>query len=265
MIPFLIRPRALAEKMRRAVLLARARTEGLTPLTRDELSRIESLGDNCEIGAVLALLGYHHGGLFKWANNPPDALLKALMDDLRNLYRFENLTPFTRSMVKDNAYGVAFHSGMNSKAGAFAKSDEARRVVHCGEIGKIQHLRARFMHRAAMGGAVFVIKRNVGLAPALLDAIERELLRLGGGKRFALLEVRVANTRHLPGTVDRLSELRFAGYVRGFADYERAMSVNDLTGWARILKWVLQASPAPHWDRTAVEDTSQGEMFVSIR
>jgi ribosomal protein S18 acetylase RimI-like enzyme len=107
-----------------------------------------------------------------------------------------------------------------------------------------------------MGGAVFVVKCNAGLAPALLDAIERELLRLGGGKGFALLEVRESNSLHLQGTVERFSARRFAGYVRGFADYERAMNVKDPAGWARILKWVLEASPAPHWDRTAIEDAS---------
>src|ERR1700733_6941101 len=160
-----IRPRVLIERMRRATLLARARAEGFVPLTRDELSRIESLGDNCEIGAVLELLGYSHGGLFKWANNPPEALLKALADDMRNLYRFENLAPYNRAMVTDNAYGMAFHSCMQSKAGAFAQNDNTRRDVHRGETGKIHHLRARFLRRAKMGGAVYVIKRNSGLDP----------------------------------------------------------------------------------------------------
>lgn len=244
--------------MRRAVLLVRARADGFTPLTCDDRSRIESLGDNCEIGAVLELLGCTHGGLFKWANNPPEALLKALTDDMRNLYRFENLTPYNQEMVTDNVYGVAFHSRMRSKAGAFVQSDEVRRAIHRGETGKIRHLQERFLRRAAMGGVLYVIKCNAGINPLLLDAIERELLRLGGNKHFVLLEARLADHAHHRGAVERLSTRRFVGYVRGFADYRQAMSVKDPAGWARILKLTLDASPAPGWDRSVVEDSSAG-------
>ena len=55
------------------------------------LSRIESLGDNCELGFVLRRLGSEEGMLFRWASMQPESLLATLRADFERFYEFDDL------------------------------------------------------------------------------------------------------------------------------------------------------------------------------
>jgi hypothetical protein len=61
--------------------------------------RIESLGDNCELGFVLRHLGVEAGSLFRWAAMKPEQLLMKLRADFDGMYEFANLSPLRPAMV----------------------------------------------------------------------------------------------------------------------------------------------------------------------
>lgn len=221
----------------------------------DQLLRIESLGDNCELGFVLGNLGCKAGSVFRWASMRADQLLSKLRADFAGMYEFDNLSPLRPAMVLDSRYGIGWHTEMKSEpvAGslAFRDDEETRRRIHLKEMRKVQYLVSKFIARIRLGGILFVVKSNDGIDPATVDGIHEQLRRLSGGAEFALLEVRSTDDATAVGTVSRVRPGLLRGYVTRFAPYERANEV-DMPAWTSILAGALELFPCPQWqDRLA--------------
>lgn len=114
------------------------------PIGPDQLLRMESLGDNCELGFVLGNLGCKAGSVFRWASMKPDRLLSKLRADFAGMYEFDNLSPLRPAMVLDSRYGIGWHTELKSEpvAGrlAFRDDEENRRRIHLKEMRKVQYL-----------------------------------------------------------------------------------------------------------------------------
>lgn len=223
---------------------------GAGVLGGDQLARIESLGDNCELGFVLRRLGHNSGSLFRWASMKPPQLLAMLRADLTGIYEFDELEPLRLSMVLDRRYGVGWHTDMaialEDGRLAFQQSRKARRAVHRQEGRKIDYLTAKLRSRARCGGVVFVIKSNPGIDRDIVGAIRNELVRLCEGSPSTLLEVSSTDNPALVGTVQPATDGLLRGFVRAFAPYERA-DEGDTEVWASLLEQALELSPCPDW------------------
>ncbi|MBK3734780.1 hypothetical protein GAY29_17055 [Azospirillum brasilense] len=218
----------------------------------DDLLRFESLGDNCEFGFVLRRLSCEAGSLFRWTSMKPDQLLAKLRANFDGMYRFENLSPLRTGMVLDSAYGIGWHSDMKSDVTGgrlvFRDDEATRRALHRRETRKIQYLQAKFTARAAMGGVIFVVKSNPGIAPATIDGLYEALTALAGHDDFALLEVQATDDPARIGSVDWQRPGLMRGYVTRFAPYHRADDI-DAAAWFSIVQGALSLFPCHDWAR----------------
>ncbi|KAA0687713.1 hypothetical protein [Azospirillum brasilense] len=218
----------------------------------DDLLRFESLGDNCEFGFVLRRLSCEAGSLFRWASMKPDQLLTKLRANFEGMYRFENLSPLRTGMVLDSAYGIGWHSDMKSDMTggrlAFRDDEATRRALHRRETRKIQYLQAKFTARAALGGVIFVVKSNPGIAPATIDGLYEALAALAGHDDFALLEVQATDDPARIGRVDWQRPGLMRGYVTRFAPYHQADDI-DAAAWFAIVQGALRLFPCHDWEQ----------------
>lgn len=234
----------------------------------DQLLRIESLGDNCELGFVLGNLGCKAGSVFRWASMRPDQLLAKLRADFAGMYEFDNLSPLRPAMVMDRRYGIGWHTELKSEpvggSLAFRDDEETRRRIHLKEMRKVQYLVSKFIARIRLGGVLFVVKSNAGIDPATVDGIHGQLRRLSGNAEFALLEVRSTDEAPMVGTVGWVRPGLLRGFVPRFAPYERADDV-DMPAWTSILAGALELFPCPQWsDRLASLDVSSAGAAIHL-
>jgi hypothetical protein len=220
-------------------------------LPPDQLLRIESLGDNCEPGFVLRKLGCEAGSLFRWARVTPDQLLAVLRADFDGIYEFAGLTPLYHDMVKDKRYGIGWHTEMRSAVAAdgrwrFIGDETARQKIYRQEIEKIRYLTSKFISHAQLGGIIFVLKCNAGIATDVLYAILASLARIAAGNRFALLEIRASDDPAQVGTVTQERPDLLRGYISRFAPYEHADDI-DMAAWTKIFSQAFQLFPCPDW------------------
>jgi Putative papain-like cysteine peptidase (DUF1796) len=221
------------------------------PLPPDQLLRIESLGDNCEPGFVLRKLGCEAGSLFRWARVTPDQLLAVLRADFEGIYEFAGLTPLYLDMVKDKRYGIGWHTEMRSAVAddgrwRFVGDDTVRQKIYRQEIEKIRYLASKFISHTQLGGIIFVLKCNAGIATDVLYAILASLARIAAGNRFALLEIRASDDPAQIGTVTQERPDLLRGYISRFAPYEHADDI-DMAAWTKILAQAFQLFPCPDW------------------
>nr|WP_246500467.1 hypothetical protein [Azospirillum rugosum] len=214
--------------------------------------RFESLGDNCEFGFVLRRHACEAGSLFRWAAMKPDQLLSLLRANFTDFYRFENLAPLRTNMVLDAPYGIGWHTDLKSEVASgrlHYRDDEAtRRKLHRKEVRKLQYLLSKFAARLRLGGVIYVLKSNGGIAPDTVDGILDELTALAGHTDFALLEVQASDDPARIGTVERRGPQRLRGYVSRFAAYQKADDV-DAEAWTRIMDGARHLYPCPDWSR----------------
>lgn len=219
-------------------------------LRSEQILRIESLGDNCELGFVLRELGCEAGSLFRWARVTPELLLAVLRAGFAGIYDYAGLTPIGRDMVDDGRYGIGWHTQMRSVETdgkrRFVAEDEARRKIYLREIRKIRYLIAKFTARVKLGGIVFVIKSNDGLAETTIRALLETLTAMAEGAPFVLLEMRQSDDPAEIGTVAQRTPQWLAGYVSRHAPYDHADEV-DLEAWCKVLAATFALFPCPDW------------------
>jgi len=196
-----------------------------------DLEKFESLGDNCELGFVQRFSGVEAGGLLRWAIVPPEALISAIRGNFEQVFEYENLTPSAPDMVRDEKYGLAFHTQMHSQNGIFHDTEEKRREIHAGEKQKIDYMAEKLRGLLRTGEKIFVYKRNVGVDAETALEIGRAISEKGPGK---LLYVTTLGNQPI-GTVRCVSENLFEGRIDRFADYAKADDVSQQV-WGQILK-----------------------------
>ena len=224
-----------------------------------DIGRLESFGDNCELGFVMRRLGWEGGSLFRWASISPESLLATMRADFARLYEFADLVPIRLNMVRDTRYGTAWHSEMRAELrdGRWAyRHDEAeRRVIHRQESAKRAHLLAKLRRKFEHPNPVFVIKCNAGIDPAVLEGIHYQLYRLAHSTDFTLLEMSADPAR--AGTVERVDRTRLRGFVTRFASHDDAEAGDD-EAWREVLAQSMAQAPALQPSARATHQTSDG-------
>jgi len=213
---------------------------------QESLNRFESLGDNCELGLVLRALGNENGGFFRWTLCPLESLVKLISDDFANVYRFENLVPHSPIMVRDEAYGLAFHSHMKSTDQdgvlSYLETDEGRRATYQAELPKVEHLIGKFRNRLLSRGTIFVVKKNyVPSAEGVITELVELLAERSGHRDFQVLWVRSNNDK--AGLVEQKTANLLLGYLSRFAPYIGAHQFES-EEWRSLLAGALSASGA---------------------
>lgn len=215
-----------------------------------EHERIESLGDNCELGFVLRRLGNEAGSLFRWAAMKPHQLLAMLTDGLQGFYQYDQLLPLRPSMVRDAAYGIGWHSDIRCRldgAGpSFVDPPAIRERIHARELRKQRYLVAKLRARLRMGGVVFVVKCNAGIPEDLTPKLHDALRALADGTPVTLLEVQDGADAALAGTVRERAPGLLRGHIPSFVPYSAAHTGN-LDAWSVVLARALAMAPCPDW------------------
>jgi len=194
------------------------------------ISRFESLGDNCEFGFVKRSLEDESGGLLRWATSPPDVLIEGLKNRFAGLYEYENLTPSWNDMVRDSAYGFCFHTKMISEEQKWLQTDEERRAIHSEEKRKVDYLVGKLLTRLQDPNVICVYKCNDSISTIDAKSLAKCIADIGPS---TLLVVRKTKDENLIGKV--FPEKNYlCGFVDNFAPYDKADSFTNI--WLSILE-----------------------------
>lgn len=184
------------------------------------LDQFESLGDNCEFGFVQRHYGREPLGLLRWAGSSAEGLTRALQARFTDLYRLEDLEPFTINLVRDVKYDIRLHTYLPINPAPdklrFALRDDLLRAAHAKELQHVQYLVDKFLDALEDGDKIYVFKINDGVSLQQMRALHRAL----SSSRPQKLLVVVHATTEYPDSVVRLIEngLKVAGIYR-LADY----------------------------------------------
>jgi len=209
---------------------------------RDLFMSIESLGDNCEFGAVQRVAGAEPLGLLRFASISAANLACALRRRFEGVGDPENVRleiADTREYVVHDAYGIEMHS--------FVHVHEVPYDRFLAQIlRRIAFLRAKLLADLEEASKLFVYKARGGMS--LEQALMlREAIRGYGDTH--LLCVLLADADHPPGLVERLGEGLLIGYISGFASVIGVVDTN-YDEWLTIcerssrLRQGLSESPA---------------------
>lgn len=207
------------------------------------LPLIESLGDNCELGFYLEENRLNKGFLLRFAQVTPRSAVTFVRSPERNRFAFEDLEPFSRTMVKDRATQIAFHTKMRScrtpEGWCFETPEEERRAIYTEDKSKYDYLLERFESRLCSDEPrIYVIKSNEGLSDEDAQAMDEALRLWKAPERFVLLAV---NADPAVGTrrgkkappLDWRSDTVCHAQVAGFAPYSAAKNI-DVPSWNRV-------------------------------
>jgi hypothetical protein len=165
-------------------------------IDRAELAmRVESLGDNCEVGMVQRELGAEPLGLFRFASTTPESVVAALENHLEGIGRQGSLTlsllgEQQEYMVTDNQYGLLYHTWL------FARDIDSHQVLER-EYGRMAFLARKFLDETTRGEKVFVYRDHGNMQSIMEKRMHAALQKLGPNH---LLIVRTANAGNPPGT-----------------------------------------------------------------
>ena len=222
-------------------------------LTTSQLARIESLGDNCELGGVLRKAGNEDGGFFRWTLCPLKGVRQVIAEDFANVYELKNLKPHTKSMVMDTANGIAYHSDMRAEgelgAMVFTTPPDEMNEIQKREQSKAAYMGEKFLKRLSDPSVLFVIKRNFGLSPEDVAEFHDFLKKKAGSDRINLLWVQKAKDPSSVGVVESIGDSGLiTGYIPGFAMYADALG-GDFESWVALLQGAFDVVDGKTADR----------------
>ena len=208
-------------------------------LSRADLAlRVESLGDNCELGMVQRELGAEPLGLFRFASTKPASLIPALEGRLEGLgapgtLRLSLLGEHNEYMVNDERYGLSYHTW------TFARDMDPAQVL-AREYTRIPFLARKFLEDVSNGDKVFVYRDHSTLSWSMEQQLFSALRNIGPSH---LLVVRSADAGHAPGAF----EGRLDGPCRAWIDYRGPDWWMIAETWMSTLAMVtqLQAKVVP--------------------
>ena len=201
----------------------------------------ESLGDNCEFGFVQRMNGLEPGGLLRWAISPPDPLISNIHNDFEGIFQFANLIPHTDKMISDRKSGLKFHSRMESKEGKFILGDRDLLEVYKEEWGKISYLKDKLINDFKFPSKHFVYKHNSGISQSKCHRLAEVISSKGPGR---ILVIHAAEGGKIPGSVERVSDCLYFGFVSEFAKYQSANKF-DLSCWMEVIENAVRIMPTP--------------------
>ena len=232
---------------------------------QDILPLVESLGDNCELGFYLEANRLNKGALFRYAQVTADSAIAFVRSADRRHFAFEDLVPFSRTMIKDTATHIAFHTKVRSRrvpnGWRFETGEEERRAIYTDDKSKYDYLLERFESRLVSDAPrVYVIKANEGLSEADAEAMDAALRAWKSPERFVLLAV---NADPAVGTrqgakappLDWRSDTVCHARVARFAPHVAAQDI-DVTSWNRVFDALAGAEKVDGWRAESSESAS---------
>lgn len=202
-----------------------------------DLSRFESLGDNCEFGFFLKQAGVEISSFFRWALITDYAKVAELIrNDLSNPFNLYHLEPFQDYMVMNIKNGIGYHSEMQSctenNMRRFCISQDRRRVVYLHEVNKINYLKGKFLSTLKEGNKIFVVKKYNNDQEDEIKVLAREIALKGSCK---VLRVISTSDKKILGCVEKINSNLYYGYIDQFADYSKADELSYAC-WMEVLK-----------------------------
>jgi hypothetical protein len=199
------------------------------------LKHFESLGDNCEFGFVLQHHGIHDGGMFRWTMiRDFRHLTKALDNRLEGIYDIDDLVPCSPDMVRDERFGVEFHTKMpiirTVDGFDFGTAKSERLSAHYFEREKYFYLTEKFFNVARRGSKIYVLKSINPISQSVVEDVLRSLRRRGD---VSLLWVCEQDANHQDGIVEKLGNNLYRGFITRFSTTIK-MSDIDILGWAAL-------------------------------
>jgi len=207
------------------------------PLDESHLvMRFESLGDNCEFGLLQRQLGTERLGLFRYGGIPrTPALIEAIRTRFHGFATPDDLKFYLLGgewMAVSRHYGFEFHT---HRYQASMTEDEVR-------TAESVHLRflVRLMLEDIEEGSKIFVRRNGRWGNSGPEddmyALYWTLRAIGPSK---LLWVTLPDEAHPHGTVIRLEEGLFRGYIDTLSDYADAFQYSA-TSWITLLSEAIR-------------------------
>jgi hypothetical protein len=220
------------------------------------LRHFESLGDNCEFGFVLINNGVHDGGMFRWTMIRDFLPIGEAIDNgFENIYAFDNLTPCSPDMVRDNKTSIEFHTKMPIVAdgGTFrfnAPKNELLSIYYF-EREKCFYLVEKFFRTLKQASRIYVLKStDQPLAQVTVDAILKSLRRHGD---VSLLWICEADSAKPAGTVEMLGNNLYRGFISRFSK-TLAIEDIDIPSWLSVCEKTLKLHTSIHGNFTEDAD-----------
>jgi Flp pilus assembly protein TadD len=174
---------------------------------RDLMFEFESLGDHCEFGLVQRHFGAEPLSLLRWSAISPENLADALDK------RFEGVGDPENTYVKlnDREYFAGDHRWFFMHTFIRASESSEQDVLKTSRK-RLSFLRTRLLENLDEGRKIFIYKRHVHKITdeqcALLFKAVRERY-----PNAVFCIVRLADTSHPPGNIEKLSARQFVGYL----------------------------------------------------
>jgi hypothetical protein len=177
-------------------------------LQQELLTRLESLGDNCEFGLVQRHFGAEPLGLFRWAGISPDYLALALSSRLEGFGELQNtqieLFNGSEYFLKDKRGWFEMHTFIREGQVPYQRMFEQ-------QLRRLQFLSRKLIEDLTEARKIFLYKRRDGeVSDADIAAIHAAIRGYGA---VTLLIVRLADAEHPDGSVVVRSDGLLLGYL----------------------------------------------------
>lgn len=205
------------------------------------LVQFESLGDTCEFGMVQRMFHADPISLLRWASTAPEDLVTALDtnfdgvgDPENTIIRIEN----DEYITEDRRYYMLSHTFT-------PPATEPIELFSVEQCRRMQWLRRKLISDLSAAKKIFVYKSNTGLTDEQMLALHASLRRYN--PKLVLLCVRLQNPEYPTGTVVRIQDGLFVGYIDRFSTVD--ISVN---AWVNLCEHTAaRLSAGPPQDQAA--------------
>jgi hypothetical protein len=179
------------------------------PLQHSHLG-FESLGDNCEFGAVQRNAGIEPLGLLRFSGQPLRFLIRGLNERFARVSDRDSIVVSERAgeyIVFVRPYEMYYHTFIRA-------TDTTADAILSGQIRRLAFLGRKLIDDIEEASKIFVFKRSRHLPMTEILPLFHALHRIGPA---TLLIGRSADAAHPPGSVDVLVPGLLAGYLSEFA------------------------------------------------
>jgi hypothetical protein len=193
------------------------------------LKRFESIGPNCEFGFVQRYAGVEPLGLFRFSAVPADMFVRAARERFKGVEIPESIEIFEDIATKEwfsriEPYGFIFHTGqfVGATNPETVKQEQKRRLPFLVRL---------FLHELETARRVFVRAGASTLEDitAISDAI-------GAYGRGVILWVTLSDEQNAPGSVRRVSDRLYIGYLDRFWTMDNNRFNGRLDQWMSICR-----------------------------
>jgi tetratricopeptide (TPR) repeat protein len=198
-------------------------------------AQFESLGGSflgCEFGTVQRSFGTESLGLLRWTRITADELIGALRDSFQDVGSEEttvlkivrNASNIEEYVTSDNRFGMKSNTFMKVSDAPFDK-------MFTQTCRRLRFLRGRMLEDLRLAEKIFVFKAFHPLADGKIRQLHEAIRTHGDG---ALLCVMKADADHAKGTVRRLANGLYVGYVGFFMKDADKNPGSDRASWHAV-------------------------------